>query len=188
MAGAILLAVALSAQLRDGDLIFHQSRSAQSQAIQLATRSPYSHMGVLFRRDGRWVVYEAVGPVKFTPLDQWIARGNGGHFVVKRLRTPPVPPARLLAAGAKYRGRPYDFYFEWSDTRVYCSELAWKMYKDAAGIEIGRLQRLRDFDLTAPAVRAKLAERYGRNVPLDEPVISPAAMFASEKLVEVVRR
>jgi hypothetical protein len=183
----LLFAVALSAQLRDGDLIFHQSRSAQSRAIQLATKSPYSHMGVLFRRGGRWTVYEAVGPVKFTPLDQWIARGDGGHFVVKRART-PVSAARLLAAGAKYRGKPYDFFFEWSDARVYCSELAWKMYRDAAGIEIGRLQRLRDFDLTAPAVRAKLAERYGRNVPLDEPVISPAAMFASDELVEVVRR
>ena len=55
-------------------------------------------------------------------------------------------------------------------------------------MEIGRRQRLRDFDLSAPAVRRKLAERYGSRIPLDEPVISPAAMFDSDELVEVVRR
>jgi hypothetical protein len=184
---ALLLAVALSAQLRDGDVIFHQSRSAQSRAIQLATKSPYSHMGMLFRRDGRWLVYEAVGPVKSTPLDEWIARGDGGHFVVIRLRT-PVPASRLLAAAEKYRGKPYDFYFEWSDRRIYCSELVWKVFKDAAGIEVGGLQRLREFDLSSPEVRRKMAERYGARVPLDEPVISPAAMFVSDQLVDVARR
>src|SRR5262245_5809101 len=31
--------------VRDGDLIFHTSRSAQSAAIQRATHSPYSHVG-----------------------------------------------------------------------------------------------------------------------------------------------
>jgi hypothetical protein len=183
----LLLAVALSAQLRDGDVIFHQSRSAQSRAIQLATKSPYSHMGLLFSRNGRWFVYEAVGPVKFTPLDEWTARGNGGHFVVKRLRA-AVPVARMRTVSERYHGKPYDFYFEWSDQRIYCSELVWKVYKEAAGVEVGRLQRLRDFDLSSPEVRRKLAERYGRRIPLDEPVISPAAMFESDKLIEVVRR
>jgi len=181
------VAVALSAQLRDGDIIFHQSRSAQSRAIQLATKSAYSHMGLLFHRGGRWFVYDAVGPVKYTPLEDWIARGNGGHFVVKRLRT-PAPAARLRAVGEKYRSKPYDFYFEWSNQRIYCSELVWKVFKEAAGVEVGRLQRLRDFDLSSPEVRAKLAERYGVHVPLDEPVISPAAMFDSDKLIEVLRR
>src|SRR5436309_10168280 len=71
---------------RDGDIIFHQSSSNQSRAIQLATHSRYSHMGMVWRQDGRWFVYEAVQPVKMTPLAKWIARGAGEHFVVKRLR------------------------------------------------------------------------------------------------------
>jgi hypothetical protein len=32
---------------RNGDIIFHTSRSAQSVAIQLATQSRYSHMGIV---------------------------------------------------------------------------------------------------------------------------------------------
>jgi hypothetical protein len=39
-------------QLRDGDIIFQTSRSEQSTAIQKATRSQYSHMGIAFFRNG----------------------------------------------------------------------------------------------------------------------------------------
>jgi hypothetical protein len=195
---AILLASALAgpssleSRLRDGDIIFHESRSSQSRAIQLATKSRYSHMGIVYRRDGRWFVYEAVQPVKLTPLRDWIARGKNGHFVVKRLRDPrlltPAVLKRMRTAGDRYRGRSYDLYFEWSDDRIYCSELVWKIYKQGAGIEIGRLQKLREFDLSHDAVRAKMRERYGNRIPRDEPVISPSAMFDSTVLVEVTRR
>ncbi len=195
LSGALLIlacgnAPRLESSLRDGDIIFHESRSSQSQAIQLATKSRYSHMGILFRDHDRWFVYEAVQPVKSTPLHDWIRRGKDGHFVVKRLRDPltPVVTARLHRVGERYRGKSYDLYFEWSDDRIYCSELVWKIYKIGAGIEIGRLQKLRDFDLTHPAVRAKMRERYGNRIPANEPVISPAAMFESRLLVEVGRR
>jgi hypothetical protein len=59
------------------------------------------------------------------------------------------------------------------------------MYRDALAIELGKRQKLREFDLADPLVRAKMRERYGTNVPLDEPVISPAAMFDSGLLVTV---
>ncbi|MEJ7666762.1 MAG: hypothetical protein WKG07_48260 [Hymenobacter sp.] len=54
----------LSATLHEGDLIFHTSQSAQSRAIQLATHSPYSHCGLLYKTNGEWQVFEAVQPVK----------------------------------------------------------------------------------------------------------------------------
>src|ERR1700691_4288287 len=69
---------------RNGDIIFQTSKSRQSRAIQLATHSKYSHMGVLFQEGTGWSVYEAVGPVQNTPIDQWIARGEGEHYAVKR--------------------------------------------------------------------------------------------------------
>lgn len=182
----------LESRLRDGDIIFHESRSSQSRAIQLATKSRYSHMGILYRENDRWFVYEAVQPVKLTPLHEWIRRGKNGHFVVKRLRNhsvlTPAALKRMRAVGERYRGRNYDLYFEWSDARIYCSELVWKIYKHGAGVEVGRLQSLREFDLSNAAVRAKMRERYGNRVPMGEPVISPAAMFDSDRLVEVARR
>ena len=53
---------------------------------------------------------------------------------------------------------------------------------------MGQLQQLRDFDLSNPAVQAKLRERYGRNLPLDETVISPVSIFNSPELVTVLNR
>jgi hypothetical protein len=178
------------AALRDGDLIFHTSRSAQSAAIQRATHSPYSHVGIVLYRDGKPYVFEAVATVRYTPLADWIARGEGGRYVVKRL-THGVSPAeaeKLRAAARSFEGKPYDLYFEWSDQRIYCSELVFKMYQQALGVQLGGLQKLREFDLTDPVVRAKMRERYGSDVPLDEPVISPGAQFASPLLSPVANQ
>ena len=56
------------------------------------------------------------------------------------------------------------------------------MYRDSLGIELGKLQKLREFDLSHPGVKAKMRERYGKNVPMNEPVISPGAQFESSLL------
>jgi hypothetical protein len=196
VAGGVLLgtlaacAAAGTPMLREGDIVFHTSRSSQSLAIQRATHSRYSHMGVVLYRDGQPYVFEAVATVRYTPLARWVARGEGGRFVAKRLRNAnalltPQALQRLRAGAAAFAGRPYDLAFEWSDERVYCSELVWKMYERALGVRIGGLTRLGDFDLSDPAVQRKMRERYGARPPLDEPVISPAAMFASPLLTTV---
>jgi uncharacterized protein YycO len=184
-----LAAARAATPLRDGDIIFHTSRSAQSQAIQRATHSPYSHVGLVFHRDGKPFVFEAIATVRYTPLAQWTARGTGGEYVVKRLKMPltSAQAAKLRAAAEKHAGKPYDLYFEWSDARIYCSELVWKAYQDALGVELGARQKLREFDLSDPTVRSKMRERYGDNVPMNEPVISPAALFDSRELVKSPR-
>ena len=179
--------------LRDGDIIFHTSRSSQSLAIQRATGSRYSHMGMIVYRSGRPYVLEAVATVRYTPLAQWIQRGSGSHFVVKRLRDTTTllqPTARLhlLKAGAAFIGRPYDRVFEWSDDRVYCSELVWKAYERGLGLQIGKRKHMREFNLADSLVRTQLRQRYGNHIPLDEPVVSPQDMFESTLLVTVLQR
>jgi uncharacterized protein YycO len=176
-----------AATLQNGDIIFHQSRSSQSLAIQRASGSKYSHMGLIVFQGKAPFVFEAVKTVRLTPLASWIARGEGGHYVVKRLRDAdmrltPAALKKLRAAAMQYAGRPYDLTFEWSDKRIYCSELVWKAYDHALGIQIGALQKLHEFKLDDPIVRAKMHERYGQKIPLQESVISPAAMFESELL------
>jgi len=176
--------------LHNGDIIFQTSLSAQSKAIQLATKSKYSHIGILFSENEKWYVYEAVQPVKKTPLAKWIARGEKGHYVIKRLKNAdevltPAVLKEMKAAGEKYKGKDYDIYFGWSDEKIYCSELVWKIYKQAANIEIGNLQTLSEFDLSHPEVQKKMKERYGNTIPQNEKFISPAAMFDSEMLVTV---
>ena len=177
-------------QFRDGDIIFQTSRSELSIPIQKATHSQYSHMGIVFIKSGSPYVYEAIKTVQYTPLRKWIDQGEGGHYVVKRLREAdriltPQAVKKLRQAGTKFQGKPYDSYFEWSDKRIYCSELVWKIYDRGIGIRLGRLQKLRHLDLSDPIVKTKMKERYGSKVPLKETVISPGEMFSSDLLVTV---
>lgn len=176
--------------LQEGDIIFQTSKSRQSMAIQVATNSKYSHMGIIYENDGSFFVYEAVQPVKLTPLKAWINRGENGHYVVKRLKNADrvltdATLTKMKQIGEQFNGKAYDIYFEWSDDKIYCSELVWKMYKQSVGIEIGQLEQLSDFDLTKEIVQSKIKERYGDNIPMDEKVISPAAMFNSDKLITI---
>jgi len=53
---------------------------------------------------------------------------------------------------------------------------------------VGTLQKLQDFNLNSPIVRAKLNERYGKNIPLNETVISPGSIFADSNLVEILSK
>jgi uncharacterized protein YycO len=180
----------VTSPIQNGDIIFHTSESRQSQAIQLATGSKYSHMGILYEDQGKYFVYEAVQPVKLTPLAEWKKRGENGHYVIKRLKNAeevisPAVLSTMKEVGQQYLGKSYDIYFNWSDEKIYCSELVWKIYKEAAGIEIGSLEKLSDFVLSNDYVQSIMKERYGNNVPLDEKVISPAAMFNSSLLVTV---
>ena len=177
--------------LMDGDILFQISTSGQGKAIQLATNSPYSHCGILFRENNEWMVFEGVQPVKKTKLSEWIHRGDGQHYVSKRhmdaasLLTKEVKE-KMKEEAKKLLGKNYDLTFEWNDDRIYCSELVYKIYQRGAGLSVGTLQKLKDFNLNSPVVGAKLKERYGKNIPLNETVISPGAIFADSNLVEIL--
>ena len=178
-------------QLKEGDLIFQTSQSGQSKAIQFATKSKYSHCGLIYKEGQNYFVFEAVQPVKLTALDKWIARGKDGKFVIRRLKSSelvltPTALTKMKQIENQFLGKNYDLTFEWSDTKIYCSELIWKVYQRATGIEIGKLQKLSDFDLTNEVVKKKMKERYGDNIPVNEIVISPEAIYESD-LLETVK-
>lgn len=174
---------------RDGDLVFQTSLSAQSEAIGRATGSPYTHCGVVFLLDGETRVFEAVQPVRWTSFREWTQRGKGGAYVVRRLRDSgvltPAVKKQMRALGASWLGKPYDPHFGWSDERLYCSELVYKLYERTTGLRLGPLRKLRDFHLDDLVVRRALQERYGDHIPLDEPVLSPADLHDAEQLVTV---
>ncbi len=176
--------------LRDGDIIFQSSLSGQGKAIREATGSVYTHCGIVFEDNGQLYVFEAVQPVKSTPLEKWIARGRKGHYVAKRLKnasdvlTDDVRKT-MKAEGRKFKGKNYDLTFGWNDDKLYCSELVWKLYERAADVELCELSRMGDFDLSHPEVKRILKARYGDKIPLDDKVVSPAAIFESDLLQSV---
>lgn len=174
---------------QNGDIIFQDSFSSQSKAIKLATHSKYSHVGIVYVEHGKTYVYEAVGPVVLTPLKRWIANGVNNKYVLKRLKNKalltPKALKKMQKVAESFKNKPYDALFGWSDSRIYCSELVWKIYKRGLGIELGALKKLKSFDLTHPVVKAKLKERYGNHTPLNENVIAPQGIFDSDLLMEL---
>lgn len=145
-------------------------------------------MGIIYLEQAKPFVFEASQTVRLSPLHDWIARGKDGHFVVKRLANATRvldygALKRMKQVGKAFKGKSYDPYFEWSDNRMYCSELFWKIYKRALGLDIGKRQTMSEFHLSDPLVQAKVRERFGESLPKDETVISPSAIFDSKLLV-----
>ena len=173
---------------QDGDIIFQSSQSNQSKAVEQATNSPYSHMGIIFTKNGKPYVFEAASRVVYTPLDKWINRGKNKKYVIKRLKDHTLSQkeiTNLKQVAKTFENKPYDIWFGWDDNYIYCSELVWKIYNKALNLKIGKLQTIKDFNLTSPAVKQKLKQRYGDKIPYQETVISPVAMFNSPLLITV---
>ena len=190
--GLTILALACSAQKADhfkaGDVLFQDLDSPQSQAVKLATGSEFTHCGIVLGREGELVVYEAVQPVRVIPLEQWINQGVNARVVSRRPQSIELTSERLekmLEVAESHLGKNYDLYFGWSDDHMYCSEYVWKIYQGAIGVELAEPRQLSDYDLTHPAVQEKMAERYGDDIPLDEPVVAPSDLYQSAILETV---
>ena len=173
---------------QNGDIVFQDSESTQSKAIKLATNSEFSHCGIVFQDEanGRWMVLEAVQPVQIIPIEEWIDRGSNDAYSVKRLKDFEQIEGETLdkmyLIGKSFIGKNYDIQFGWGDDKLYCSELVWKIYKRGAGLEVGALKPLKEYNLNNPVVRKQLEQRYGTKIPLNVKMISPQDIWESELL------
>lgn len=176
-------------ELQNGDIIFQTSKSSQSKAIQIASNSIYSHVGIIYRIENEFYVFEASSKVKLTPLDEWINNGVGKKYVVKRIKDYEKTLTQntlknMKSIGEKFKAKNYDKYFNWSDNEIYCSELVWKIYKRAANIELGKLEKLSDLNLNKEVID-QLNKRYKGKVPYNQLLITPAQIFNSDKLITI---
>ena len=178
-------------KLKDGDIILQTSQSAQCEAVRIATNSKFSHCGIIFIDNGKQYVYEAVQPVKITLLSDWIQHGEGNNYLVKRLKNSETVLSKIkIDKMKKYAlsllNKDYDLYFEWSNNKIYCSEYVWKIYKNGADLELCTLEKLKDFNLKDPKVKAILEERYGKNIPLNEDVVATSQLANSPVLETII--
>jgi hypothetical protein len=172
--------------VQNGDIIFIQNPSGQGKAIQLATKSKYTHVGIVFIENGKPMVYHAVEPVSVNTLEEFIDMSSNGKCEIKHLKnkenlTPTILASMLQEAKSKL-GTHYDLGFAWSDKELYCSEFVWKLYNHALKLEVGTLRPLKEFDLSHPVVKSMMEQRYGKKIPLEEKMISPGDMFTSDLL------
>ncbi|MDB4408699.1 YiiX/YebB-like N1pC/P60 family cysteine hydrolase [Akkermansiaceae bacterium] len=179
-------------QLQTGDIVFQDTGSAQGEAVTAATGSSFTHCGVVLEKEGRLYVFEAVQPVQLIPLKAWKVRSKIFH--ARRLKnTRPLNNDSLLRAiawGQKQLGKDYDLNFRWSDQNMYCSELVWKVYKQATGQQLCAPQTFDSYDLQNTTVLKIIQQRYGalENLPKTEFVVAPSDLANSIFLEEVPRK
>jgi uncharacterized protein YycO len=169
-----------------GDIVFQTSGSVQSQAVQEATGSKWSHVGMVIAGEDGPQIVEAVQPVQIIPLKEFLAHGKSGSYEVYRLKASIADPRALTEAATKLVGNDYDPYFQWSDDLIYCSELVWKAYERGLGIKLSEPRSVSDFDLTHPSVQKLIRQRFPEGMPPDV-AVSPQDL-ADSKLVERVAK
>jgi hypothetical protein len=171
----------------EGDVVFQSTRPSElADAIEGATRSPFSHCGIVAREEDGWYVYEALHGVGKTPLDRWLARGHGGGFAVFRFKEQyrPHVPATLAAARTHF-GKEYDWRYRLGPEALYCSELVYLSYQEATGEPLGKLVTLKD--LHWKPYRSLIERLEGGEPPLELEMITPRDLAEAEQLEEVYR-
>ncbi len=181
-----------SCPLADGDIVFIKSQTEQSKLLKYTTESPWTHVGMAFKRKGSWDIIEAVQPVKWTSLYSFIRRSHQLAFDVKRARF-DFDPAVVKDYAESFLGKNYDLIFAWDQERWYCSELVWKAYKKATGEELGQLEKIGDLkNIDSPIIRSEAKRRftaYGMSYNHEEwkksQVITPVQMMNAQNLQNV---
>jgi uncharacterized protein YycO len=176
-------------QPSEGDILFQSLPNPAGldmvDAIEGATGSAYSHCGMVIVDDGRWQVIEAIGPVKITPLDDFIARGRGKRVWAYRLdetSRKKVPTA--LTAMKRDLGKPYDPRYRFDAEAIYCSELIWRGWKAATGKELGTAVTLGSLNWQPYQAVIEAIEGPG-NLPLNRKIITPRDLAKAEELTRV---
>jgi hypothetical protein len=173
----------------DGDILFQVSRSGQAPAVALASGSPITHTGLVSvdERTGAVTVVEAVQPVREVPLATFLEHGSAWSAARLRPETAaalgPGWADKVLRVARKWKGLNYDARFEWSDSKIYCSELIWKAYARGVGLELVTPQRVGDLSLGNPVVQALIEKRtHGKGANLEEVIVTPGALADSPLL------
>jgi hypothetical protein len=169
-------------QPKEGDVVFQSlAGGALADAIEGATQSRYSHCGIITKRGTAWMVLEAIGPVKETPLAHWIMRGRNESFDVYRLKpqySQSIP--KFVARARAYEGRPYDMQYEFDDEKIYCSELVFRAFLESTGEQLGDVVSLRELQWTR--YEDLIRDLAGGELPLERRMISPWHLSRAKQL------
>ena len=173
---------------REGDLVFQALPLDVDliQAIEGITQSHYSHVGVLHLRKGKWTVIEACASgVIYTPFEKWEKIGRNGRWAVYRLKPkyrPHIP--KFLKNLHSHAGKPYDFKYEFTDDKLYCSELVFHAWKKTTHKNMGKLENV--LSLNWKPYQATI-EKYNQG-PLPTTgriLISPISLSRAKQLERV---
>tara|TARA_B110001454_G_scaffold213372_1_gene231474 strand:- start:64853 stop:65371 length:519 start_codon:yes stop_codon:yes gene_type:complete len=165
-----------------------------------ASKSVYSHVGIVEVDGKNMYVIEAISKVSRTPFEKWIDRGKLGRYSVFRLKDMDAKKGKEVVAHSKsYIGRGYDIFFSSKNDEIYCSELVALAYENSH-LKIGKRQKVKELDTDNLVVRKLVEKRWRRhpvcrgkskkfedcwNLILEDELVTPESIAQDEKLVKV---
>lgn len=132
------------ANLEPGDLVFRVGRGWRADAVRSASRSRFSHVGMLYEKghDDRWTVLHAAPPesadpggVRVETLDDFSAPSQAAAIAFAKANLPQAPDReRVIRAmhSLSDERKPFDTDFDLNAAdKIYCSELVAIAYQEA---------------------------------------------------------
>jgi len=171
-------------QVEEGDFVFQHMLGHLTKMVAEVTDSPYSHCGIVIKKNGEYYVLEAMGTVKETPFDLWVAQGLGQKITIVRLKKDlrsDMP--EIIKEAYAFFNRPYDIQYKWDDKNIYCSELIYKAVQNATGVSMAEFVPLGDMNWKPHEKFIRIIS--GGDIPLERKVITPDSLVRSDT-VEIV--
>lgn len=175
--------------LRSGDLLFFAP--AKSNAITQVTEGindvPIDHVAIIHRTEAGITTIEAVHRgVVAMPIDstQTRARNKSEDVIVGRVNG-GLDISASISAALRHLGKPYDFYFEPSDSAIYCSELVQKAFIDIWGKPVFSTIPM-SFHTPDGKILPYWTEHYrrvGKTVPEGAPGTNPGQLSRSQRIM-----
>lgn len=175
--------------LREGDIIFISINSFLYRQVAKGTGSWTSHVGFVIKEDDQWYVLESAVPrVRKTPLKQFIGRTTNDEVSILRLKKglSSEQVNHLKQTAKKRMGRFYHLGFKFESERQFCSKFVYLTYKEALGIELGKVQTLEELLEENPQASLNFWRCwYFGFVPWKRKTITPASQLSDPKLETV---
>lgn len=179
----------VTADLQEGDIIFISIKSPLYRQVAQGTGSWTSHVGFIIKEDNQWYVLESAVPVvRKTPLSKFLARTMNNEVCIKRLSRSLSRSdiERLKQSAEKRMGRFYHLGFNFDSKRQFCSKFVYLTYKEALGIELGKIQTMQELLQENPQASLTFWRLwYFGFIPWQRRTITPTSQLFDEKLNEV---
>lgn len=176
-------------EVRSGDLIFTAVDSYSYQKIAEDTLTWTSHVGILFRENDEWVVYESRIPRSvITPLCDFIDRFPNEMVELKRYhQSLKSTTLRTLKTAAQDRlGFFYHTGFNYdNDNRQFCSKFVYDTFQEI-GIQVGQIETLEQLLNRNPEADLDFWTRwYLGSIPWERRTVTPASQIKDLKFITV---
>lgn len=176
-------------KFKSGDLLFCLRQHSDMEKAISSSTGEYTHVAIVeVDSTGQVWIIEASGDngVHRVPYNRW-SYCTFGAFSAYRLNV-PFDTAAVIARAKSFLGQPYDDSFLPDNGQMYCSELVYEAYLDAAGNHLFKNQPMnfRNKRGKMPKYWKKHFRKLGIAIPEGVPGTNPSDMSKSPILTNVL--